>query len=242
VGYASQAGRARTDPRSPRAHAICDRCGFRYNFQDLNWQYDWRGAALQNLRILVCGRCKDVPDEQLRAIVLPADPTPIINARVEPFTADEGANFLTPTGQTNAIGVPTYNSGTTITNGAQTITYQPIGNPTGLTQAAQMPLVLDQVWSVTVPVISMIAAGTTTITCTCSSAHGLSSGAQVSIEGVKNKLASGIFSITVTTGTAFTFSVFSAIPSGSLLTGTTLVKTANIGLPYGYTTVPIISP
>ena len=242
MAYASQSGRARTNPNSPQAFGVCDRCGTWYNHNSLSWQFDWRGASLQNLRILVCDRCKDVPDEQLRAIVLPADPMPIINARVEPFTADEGANFPTPTGSKNTIGVPTYTYGNTITNGAQTITYQPIGNPTGETQAAQMPLVGGVAFGVTVPVLSMIASGTTTINVTCSAPHGLSTGSQVSIEGATNKLASGYFSVTVTTATAFTFTVYSAIPSGSLLMGTTLVKTGNMGLPYGYTTVPVISP
>jgi len=89
MGYASQAGRARTNARSPQAHAICDRCGFRYNWVNLTWQYDWRGASLQNLKILVCETCYDAPQEQLRAIVVPADPTPIINARVQDFVTAE---------------------------------------------------------------------------------------------------------------------------------------------------------
>ena len=89
MGYASQAGRARTSSSNPQAHAICDRCGFRYNWVDLKWQYDWRGASMQNLRLLVCDDCYDVPQEQLRAIVVPADPTPIVNARVQDFVVAE---------------------------------------------------------------------------------------------------------------------------------------------------------
>lgn len=89
MGYASQAGRARTSATNPQAHAICDRCGFRYNWVNLRWQHDWRGASMQNLRLLVCEDCYDVPQEQLRAIVVPADPTPIVNARVQDFVAAE---------------------------------------------------------------------------------------------------------------------------------------------------------
>lgn len=90
MGYASLSGRAATSPSRPRAHAICQRCGFRYNHDRLRWQYDWRGTALMNTRVLVCpNRCLDKPQEQLRAIVLPADPVPIINPRVEPFSNDE---------------------------------------------------------------------------------------------------------------------------------------------------------
>jgi hypothetical protein len=89
MGYASQAGRARTSAKNPQAHAICDRCGFRYNWVNLKWQYDWRGASLQNIKFLVCETCYDVPQEQLRAIVVPADPTPIMNARVQDFVVAE---------------------------------------------------------------------------------------------------------------------------------------------------------
>lgn len=111
MSYASQSGRARTSATSPQAHAICDRCGFRYNFVDLQWQYDWRGASLQNLRILVCNTCLDTPQEQLRAIVVPADPVPIVNARVQDFTVAEtnnrftsGQNTVDPTTNIPVIG------------------------------------------------------------------------------------------------------------------------------------------
>ena len=89
MGYASKVGRARTSSSNPQAHAICDRCGFRYNWVDLRWQYDWRGASLRNIRVLVCDECYDTPQEQLRAIVVPADPTPIVNARVQDFVQAE---------------------------------------------------------------------------------------------------------------------------------------------------------
>src|SRR4029077_5841619 len=88
MAYASQAGRAKTSSTNPEAHAICDRCGFRYNFNSLQWQFDWRGPTLQNLRILVCDICLDTPQDQLRAITLPADPVPIINARPELYPQD----------------------------------------------------------------------------------------------------------------------------------------------------------
>lgn len=94
MGYASQSGRARTDARNPRAHAICDRCGFRYNHYQLSWQYDWAGASLINKRILVCNTCYDEPQQQLRAIVVPADPVPILNPRLQDFvTAETNTRF-----------------------------------------------------------------------------------------------------------------------------------------------------
>lgn len=98
MGYASQAGRAATSARNPQAHAICDRCGFRYNWVRLRWQYDWRGASLQNIKFLVCDTCYDNPQEQLRAIVVPADPVPIINARVQDFvTAETNTRYTSGT-------------------------------------------------------------------------------------------------------------------------------------------------
>jgi hypothetical protein len=89
MGYASRSGRARTDARNPRAFAICDRCALWYNHYQLSWQYDWAGASLVNKRLLVCNTCYDTPQEQLRAIVVPADPVPIVNPRVEPYAWDE---------------------------------------------------------------------------------------------------------------------------------------------------------
>ena len=89
MGYASRSGRARTSSTRPQAHAICDRCAFRYNHVDLRWQYEWRGTSLQNIRLLVCSRCLDRPQQQLRAIIIPADPVPVRNPRTEPFEDDE---------------------------------------------------------------------------------------------------------------------------------------------------------
>jgi hypothetical protein len=40
---------------------------------------------LINKRLLVCGHCNDTPQQQLRSIVLPADPPVIMNARPEYF-------------------------------------------------------------------------------------------------------------------------------------------------------------
>jgi hypothetical protein len=92
MGYASQAGRARTSAKNPQAHAICDRCGFRYNHVDLRWQFDWRGTSLQNIRLLVCDQCTDEAQQQLRAIVIPADPIPIVNPRIQDFVTAETNN------------------------------------------------------------------------------------------------------------------------------------------------------
>jgi hypothetical protein len=74
---------------------------------------------------------------------------------------------------------------------------------------------------------------------TFSSAHGLSTNDQIAVEGLTNTNADGIYSVTVTTATAFTYQVSNAIPAGGLLQGTTLMVTALVGLPYDYNQIPI---
>ena len=240
MAYASRSGRARTNASSPSAHAICDRCGFRWNFSDLKFQYDWRGAALQNLRILVCPTCYDTPQEQLRAIVVPADPTPIINARPEQYVSDE-TNYRTtsaPTVYDQNTGIPIPGSDVRVTQDGNARTPQPLGPPVGLTQGAQPPMFQGQAYNVLLPVLSINANGTDQITVTCSAPHGLVTGSQISVAGVPNKEAAGFYSVTVTTGTAFTYQTNVAIPSGSLLGSTTRVATALVGVPYNYSQIP----
>ena len=65
------------------------RCGLWDNRKNIRDQWDWRGTRLQNLYILVCPRCYDRPNPQLRAIVLPADPVPVYRPLPEPFQDDE---------------------------------------------------------------------------------------------------------------------------------------------------------
>lgn len=85
MAYASKQGRARISAKNPQAAAVCDRCGGLLNHVDLSWQFDWAGAGLINKRLLVCSHCNDNPQQQLRSIVLPADPPVIMNARPEYF-------------------------------------------------------------------------------------------------------------------------------------------------------------
>lgn len=87
-------GRARVSSRNPEAFAVCDRCGAIYNHIDLSWQFDWAGTELINKRILVCRRCTDVPQQQLRAIILPPDPVPIQNPRVFNYFAASTDNRI----------------------------------------------------------------------------------------------------------------------------------------------------
>jgi len=109
-------GRAQISQSHPRALAVCDRCGFLFNQDDLQWQWDWKqGPRLFNLRILVCRTCLDVPQESGRTIVLPPDPVPIANARPENYALAD--NPVSPLGF-NPAGVftPTSSLGGTTGN------------------------------------------------------------------------------------------------------------------------------
>lgn len=246
MSYASHAGRARTSASSPNAHAICDRCGFRYNFTDLQWQYDWRGASIMNIRVLVCRTCLDTPQEQLRAIVVPADPTPIINARVQDFSlaSDDSRSLSAPTVYDAATGIPIPNTNIRVTQTGAIRSTQPVGpvrlnsEAPGLQQGAVMPLNGAVAYGVHLPLLSVTANGTTVVTATCSAPHGLATGSQISAEGLSSKHANGFFSIIVTTATAFAYASNVNIPAGSLLTGTANIITCTVGLPRNFAEIP----
>jgi len=240
MAYASMQGRAKASSTNPEAAGICDRCGFVFQHNTLQWQYDWRGAALQNIRILVCNSCLDVPQDQLRAIVVPADPTPIMQARVQDFRQAE-TDYQTVTAPPiidPTTGIPIPVNVTLTTQDGENLLTQQVGPPLGLTQGAVMPLVGKEHFSVKLNPLSVSAVGTDQIAVTFSSAHGLVTDAQISVEGLSDPEACGFYSITVTTATAFTYQTNKAIPAASLLTGTTNMVTALVGLPYGFTQIP----
>ena len=129
-----------------------------------------------------------------------------------------------------------------ITEDGNTPTTQPLGVPTGLDQNAVQPQFLSTAYRVKINPTSILANGTSTVTVNCSTAHGLATNAQIAVEGLSNNAADGFYSITVTTGTAFTYQTNNAIASGNLLQGNTLIVTALVGLPYGYTQIPLTGP
>jgi hypothetical protein len=89
MGSTSRYGRATINPGAPEAIGVCDRCGFLYDLRALRWQMEWAGTTMQNLHLRVCPTCLDVPQEQLRTIVLPPDPPPVADPRIEPYSIDE---------------------------------------------------------------------------------------------------------------------------------------------------------
>lgn len=79
-------GRASLDTNNPGAMGECDRCGFWYQLDQLQRQFEWRGAALADTGLLVCcgagtKNCMDKPFEQNRTLILPPDPVPRSNPR-----------------------------------------------------------------------------------------------------------------------------------------------------------------
>ena len=237
-------GRASVSSRNPQAFGICDRCGFLYNHNKLQWQFDYAGAGLINKRILVCAPCLDTPQNQLKSLVLPQDPTPIENPRVQDYYAAETTTLAVSAGAPTdpQTGIPIYPTVSLITEDGNTPTTQPIGVPTGLDQNAVQPQFLSTAYRVKINPTSILANGTSTVTVNCSTAHGLATNAQIAVEGLSNNAADGFYSITVTTGTAFTYQTNNAIASGNLLQGDTLIVTALVGLPYGYTQIPLTGP
>lgn len=85
-----------TDTRYPRPVSFCDRCNHEYYLDDLPYQYDWRGASLQNLHLRVCERCLDIPNDQLRPIIIGPDPVPLVDPRPGFWPQEEAAGSPPP--------------------------------------------------------------------------------------------------------------------------------------------------
>ena len=73
------------------AWGICDRCGELWDHDKLRFQWDYGGAELINLGILVCPTCYDVPFLPRKTILLPPDPVPIENPRPPAWSEQEGS-------------------------------------------------------------------------------------------------------------------------------------------------------
>ena len=74
---------ARVSRRSPSAWAICDFCYDQVNRVDLSPDRQYMGTEVRPTGFLVCRRCLDRPQPQQKAILLPPDPLPVDNPRVD---------------------------------------------------------------------------------------------------------------------------------------------------------------
>ena len=69
MAYASQSGRARTSSTNPQAHAICDRCGFRFKLHELKIEV----IKTKPYQLKVCRPCWDPDQPQLQLGMYPVD-------------------------------------------------------------------------------------------------------------------------------------------------------------------------
>ena len=234
MAYSSRSGRAKTSASSPQAHAICDRCGFRYNHVDLTWQFDWAGASLINKRLLVCRTCLDKPQEQLRAIIVPADPMPIANPRVEFFVDYESNTRLTSqtpvtdprTGIVAPVGL------TRVTEDNSVRSTQMTGEPPNGTNT----LPGTDPNAVTYrTVTNAVDNGSDLIRLTLATTNGMITGQTVTVQDVGGvTAASGNWTITVIDATQIDLQ--SSVFSGTYTSGGYVVN--NPSLPYNFTEVP----
>lgn len=81
--------RAQTNPAAPSAWATDDRSGFVGNHKNLRYQMQWSGNRLVRTGALVFADQYDEPQRQLGTVMIPPDPTPVFNARVEQYNIDE---------------------------------------------------------------------------------------------------------------------------------------------------------
>ena len=241
MAYASRAGRARVSARNPEAFGRCARCGTWYNRIDLRDQWDWRGAQLQNLYLLVCASCYDEPQQQLRQIVLPADPVPVFRPSVENYDSDEidyrSVAYAPVTDPISGLPIPSENL--RVTQDCQNRITLPYGSPTGLDANGIMLLALNNgvptAYNVLLPVLSVFGNGDT-IYVTCSKPHGLQPNAQIAVTGLAGS-GNGFFSVAIQTATVFTYPTTQA--TNPQLTPTTRMVTAQVGLPRESTTFPL---
>ena len=239
MGYASRSGRARTSAKDPRAFAVCDRCGMWYNHHRLQWQYDWAGASLINKRILVCNTCYDQPQNQLRAIVVPADPTPIINPRTEPYAYDSSnTRQVSGYNTTNAAtGIPVQGGDLRVTSSGGAQTNDPrVTQMTGEGSGGTNQLPGTDPNAVTYRTITNADNnGSGLIRLTVATTNGLITNQQVTVREVEGATsANGNWTITVVNTTQIDLQ--SSSFSGSYTSGGYVIN--NPSLPYDFTEIP----
>lgn len=231
-------GRAKVSTRSPEAFAICDGCGFLYNHSELRFQFQWAGNKLVNLRQLVCRRCNDIPQTQLRAIIIPADPMPVMNPRPQNYQAANTDNRTT-SGQDTVdprTGIPIPGNTMRITEDDEYRVTQQTGAPNG--SLNELPGTDPN--AVTYRTISnAINNGSGRIRLTVNTTNGMITGQNVTIGDVVGTTeANGNWTITVINLT--TVDLDNSTFTNAYSSGGYIVN--NPALPYGFTEVPRTGP
>lgn len=87
------------DADSPMALGICDKTGFVFKRMDLVRQMEWRGNSLIWTGFMVGKPYVDQPNPQLRPPILPPDPVPVKDPRLQKPSAVYWANQNIPWSQ-----------------------------------------------------------------------------------------------------------------------------------------------
>jgi hypothetical protein len=193
---------------------------------------------MQNLRILVCETCYDAPQQQLRAIVVPADPVPIENPRIEYFVDDESNTRIT-SGQNTVdpiTNIPVINGNTRITQDDQTRSTQQTGEPSG--GLNQLPGTDPNAITYR-NVKNAVNNGSGLIRLTMATTNGLITGQTVIVQTVNGvPAANGNWTITVVNSTQIDLQGSSF--TGFYISGGYVIN--NPSLPYGFTQIPQTGP
>ena len=81
--------KATCDPHALDPYAICDISGVLVNHSTMRFQDILAGNAFVNTGLLVAPGYYDIPNEQVRALRIPADPVPIANPRPQTWALQE---------------------------------------------------------------------------------------------------------------------------------------------------------
>jgi hypothetical protein len=238
MGYASKLGRAKISSRNPTAAGVCDGCGFIVQHSDLRFQMQWSGNKLVNLKQLVCRRCQDIPQTQLRAIVLPADPMPILNPRVQNYQA-ASTDYRATSGQNTVnplTGIPIPGNTLRITENDDYRVTQQTGAPNG--SLNELPGTDPN--AITYRVISNAANnGSGLIRLTVNTTSGMITNQQVTVADIVGTTeANGNWTITVISLTEV--DLIGSAFANTYTSGGYVVN--NPALPYNNTTIPSTGP
>ena len=96
MSYRPHGKHVRIDSQSPNGLGICDYTGFVFNKKDLIKQMEWRGNAIVWTGLYVGRPYADVPNEQNRPPILPPDPIPFLNARVQQMELQHANTISVP--------------------------------------------------------------------------------------------------------------------------------------------------
>jgi hypothetical protein len=231
-------GRAKVNSRNPESFGICDNCGFLYNLNELRWQMQWAGNKLVNMRQLVCRRCNDIPQTQLRAIIISADPMPVMNPRPANYQAANTDNRTT-SGQNTVdprTGIPIPGNTMRITENNNYRVTQQTGAPNG--SLNELPGTDPD--AVTYRIISnAVNNGSGRIRLTVNTTNGMITGQNVTIGDVVGTTeANGNWKITVVNLT--TLDIDNSTFTNAYSSGGYIVN--NPSLPYGFTEIPRTGP